>query len=507
MGSMPATGPRLQSAAYIPPMPAEPIIGSASSSALTIGRLVHPQRGIVERMRYGGDQHALLFGPNGKGKGTRVLINNLLEMRDSSIVVVDPKAELAAVTAPYRLSLGPVVIINPYGVLTSLPGYGDLRSWGFNPLAALDPSSPYFNAHASAIADAIISLEGKEPFFPLSARSLIACLVMYVVIEARQQRIAPTMARVRELLCEPSDGPHAGNHYKAIGLPALAAKMMSMGHVGLRNKAAQFTEWNREVHGVVSTAKIQTESFDDDHIRIDLSQNGFDFRAIKKQPITVYVVLPPDMMERQSKWLRLVLTSALLSVLRLRMPGEPKTIFMIDDFFSLGHLEIISTVWSLVRGYGIQMLPVLQDLNQLKKLYPEMWETFVGMAGVVMSYSPNDHSTSEWLSRRTGDTTRISKSKSLSYNEGSSGGTGSGSGPGGFSSSSNSGWSLGTSESTNTNEVKSTLISAHRLRGMRPGFMVTAMDGVSNIVPTYTPPYYDILKLAQRARRNPYYLG
>jgi type IV secretion system protein VirD4 len=81
-----------------------------------------------------------------------------LQLENRSIVVIDPKGELAAVTAPHRRKLGRVVILNPFGVLTDIPGYDDLVSEGFNPLARLDPSSDSFITEAAQLADAMITL-------------------------------------------------------------------------------------------------------------------------------------------------------------------------------------------------------------------------------------------------------------------------------------------------------------------------------------------------------------
>jgi type IV secretory pathway TraG/TraD family ATPase VirD4 len=68
----------------------------------------------MQRGRYGGRvmfdgkraPHLLVIGPNGSGKGTRLLILALLEISGRSIVVIDPKGELAAVTAAWRRTVG-----------------------------------------------------------------------------------------------------------------------------------------------------------------------------------------------------------------------------------------------------------------------------------------------------------------------------------------------------------------------------------------------------------------
>src|SRR5580704_17994210 len=89
------------------------------------------------KIPYQGERHLLLFGPNGTGKGTRFLIPNLLSINDRSIIVIDPKGELPAVTADYRRTISDVVMLNPFDVL-------GLGSAGFNPLASLDSTSPNF---------------------------------------------------------------------------------------------------------------------------------------------------------------------------------------------------------------------------------------------------------------------------------------------------------------------------------------------------------------------------
>src|SRR5277367_327758 len=86
------------------------ILGSTDPAAITLGRFDRRDGTFGGRMRYGEDRHVLVFGPNGSGKGTRLLMPNLLQMENRSLVVIDPKGELAAVTAPYRRTIGEVVI-------------------------------------------------------------------------------------------------------------------------------------------------------------------------------------------------------------------------------------------------------------------------------------------------------------------------------------------------------------------------------------------------------------
>jgi type IV secretion system protein VirD4 len=469
------------------PDPDAGVLGSTEPSAVTLGRFVNADGSFGKKANYGEDRHVLLFGPNGSGKGMRFLVPNLLQIENRSIVVIDPKGELAAITAPYRRTIGEVIIINPFGVLADRTGYKDLTSSGYNPLRYLDPELPSFNAEASWLAEALITVEGNDPHWTRSARKLIAALIMYTRLRDGPDA---SLSTVRKLLTEPVVAPSRdrdGNSIPGNGLPVTALKMLEWKEPkvpALAAKAGQFTRWNREIESIVSTADTQTEALDDFEIAADLSKPGIDFRELKRRPITVYIILPPDMMERHARWLRLLLSAALRGVLRLREPGEMPVLFMIDEFAALGHLQIIETTWALVRGYGVALLPVLQDLNQLKALYKERWETFIGMAGVTAAFGPNDLTTAEWMSRRAGETTTIVENLN----------TGEGLSPGGHSQNQSSGFQ----------QTKVPYLPAHDLFDTPTGHMHVWIANMKNTVPIYAPFWDEITLCEKRGRDNPY---
>ena len=479
------------------------VLGEDAPEAIGFGRYVHPQDGISNKIRYNGERHTMIFGPNGSGKSMRMFVPNLLQMHGKrSLVVVDPKGELAALTAPFRRNVGRVVVLNPFGVFTDREGYQDMRSEGFNPLASLDPHADDFDANAALMAEAMTPTNSNDPYWDLSARTLISALAMFTVLEAHDMvapfaingklppRGAPTMARLRELLCQPST-----YHREPVGLPALAEHMARCEFVGLRNKAGQFTEWQKDVQSVVRTAMQHTECFDDAPIARDLA-GGFDFSIIKREPVTVFLTLPPKMVERHAKWLRLALTAAINACMRPREAGEPRVLFMIDEFAALGRLSVIETAWALLRGFGVQMMPALQDLSQLKTLYGDRWESFLANAGAVVSFGTNDRATAEWLSQRIGETTRTARSSNSNYSDS----TGVSSGENHLSL--NSSHSIGGGDSAAPAKVP--LITPHQLYGLQDGYAVLVLARLSHAIPTYIPAWWENLQCKARVRDNPF---
>lgn len=354
-------------------------------------------------IRYADDRHLITVGPNGSGKTRRLLLPNLAELTDWSILVVDPKGDLACMTAAHREAAGSKIVrLNPFDAL-------GLGSDGYNPVAALDPDSDEFPDDAMGLAEAVIRVEGREPHWSQSAQELIAALIMYVRIVLRD----PSLADVRALL-----GQKTADLRRTVMAPSLTIRdqtVPGMIAAGIRwpcealeAKAARFADIsseNREMLSVISVALTQTRWLDSPRIQEDLRRGAFDFAEMKERPTTVYLILPARRLATHSTWLRLMITSVLQPLVKDTRRAKVPVLLMLDEFAQLGHLPVIEQYLAIMRGYGIKLWAVFQDFAQAKAIYGERWESFLGNAGVVQSYAPQDVGTSKDISELMGQTT------------------------------------------------------------------------------------------------------
>ena len=89
-----------------------------------------------------------------------------------------------------------------------------------------------------------------------------------------------------------------------------------------------------------------------------------------------------------------------------RMNSQPKipSLLILDEMHVLGRMKVLETAAALIAGYGIRLWSFVQDLSQLKDLYRERWETFMGNAGLMQFFGNNDLTTLKYVSERLGQT-------------------------------------------------------------------------------------------------------
>jgi type IV secretion system protein VirD4 len=476
------------------------VIGADASDSILIGRELFDDGMAGDKVLYGGPLHPVLFGQSGVGKGMGLLVPNLLSIVGKSIVVIDPKGQLAAMTARFRHFAGDdVKIIDPFGVLANVVNndagdrFADLRdlglvaSAGFNPIAALDPAAPNFYEDAAVIAEALIKIPPHDPHWAESAQGLVTGLVMW---ERMDRGKDADLENVRRLLTE-ADGYDAEGNLNR-GLHITAARMVARGEredgfevasLGARFAAGHTSD---EMESVRSAADTQTNWLLSRPMRADLKKNGVDFRKLKTgdRPMTVYVILPANFLETHSVWLRLVVSEALRANMTA---GGRRVLLMLDEFAALGHLSIIQKLFGVTRDYGVQIWPVFQDLPQLKGLYPERWETLLGMAGVVQSFRTGDLTTAEWLSKRSGTMTAMAAGSSTGQGQSEAG--------------------RSTNSGDSRNPVPRPTVFAQDIFGWPDGYTLAWFAGERKPLRVFAPHYRQVRSFRDRALPNPYYEG
>ena len=119
------------------------------------------------------DRHIVTVAGSRGGKGVSLIVPNLL-FYDGSVVAIDPKGELAAITARARRDKGQnVIVLDPFGA-SGLSG----AISSYNPLDELDIASPDVIDDAAQIADGLITPSENEPHFTDSARILVTALIL-----------------------------------------------------------------------------------------------------------------------------------------------------------------------------------------------------------------------------------------------------------------------------------------------------------------------------------------
>ena len=379
------------------------------------------------------DRHVITFAGTRAGKGTSCTIPNLC-LWVGSAVIVDPKGENAARTARERAKKPghKVIALDPYNE-AKLPK--ELLG-SYNPLDLIDIESDDAIDLAGMIADSMIVVKNdKDSHWDESARDLIAALILHVCdteeLELRH------LGRVRQLLTkgdpEFRDALIAeGASKKTNAFDALWACMAATEatNENIADEIIGIAEsiiamGDNERGSVLSTSRRNTRFLGTPRIRKVLSSTSFDIDELKTSSggMSLYLCLPARAFPTKARFLRLIISLIFFRMeeIGLEEPacGHP-VLFLLDEFASLGHMEMLEKAAGLMAGYGIKLWPILQDMTQLKKHYRDSYETFVANAGTVMCFANTDLTTLEWLSKRTGETEiiRENKGSSLSNSKG-----------------------------------------------------------------------------------------
>ncbi len=347
------------------------------------------EEGQLHTLVYAGDRHMLTIAPNRSGKGTCIIIPNLLTYK-GSMVVIDPKGENAMITAKHRALKGQkVFVFDPWHIT-------GMETARFNPLDWLKAGDVDIGDKAMLLADAMImSSSDNERFWDEEAKALLVGLLLFVALDPSQKE-ERHLGQVRDLLL--LDGEELAKLFK---------RMIGSPHPMVRSAGARCLQKEEKLlSNVMASLQAQTHFLDSTRLRDSLSRSDFDFADLKHEAMTIYVVMPSDKLSSHGRAPRLLIQQALsVNVSNIEKKPKHSVLFVLDEMPALGKLSMVEDTFGLMAGYGIQIHAVAQDASQLKRIYGDGWESFVSNAGVIQYFGSRDSFTAEYFSKLCGVTT------------------------------------------------------------------------------------------------------
>jgi len=337
-----------------------------------------------------GEGHALIVAPTGAGKSRSVAAPQLLHWNGSA-VVLDIKGELFATTAAFRRNqLGHrVVVLDPWGIT-------GVRSDALNPLDRMAREGANIPDLAYEAA-AMLSPEtdrNLDPFWTERAQTLIAGLIALCATRPSAEYDG-SFRHVWNLL-------HADDLIYSI-TASLDAYPDAVHHFARSILAAflQTAEVTRS--GIAATAQSLMRVFASEAVQASVNTTTFSMDELQRGgKITVYLVVPPAMLESHGALVRVWLASLIGTLLERKVRPIRPTAIVLDEVAQLGRMPQVSTLMTLSRGFGVRAMLFVQSLRQLTATYPNA-TTLIENAGVLMTFGHTNLSQSSDMAALFGD--------------------------------------------------------------------------------------------------------
>ncbi len=350
-----------------------------------------------EMNRLGDDRHLMTIAGSRAGKSRTVLIPNLLRY-PGSVVVIDPKGELARETALARAETfgQSVFVLDPFGT-------SGFESFAYNPLDELDPASDTFIDDIGLVASSLIIADSGDGHWTEAAKNLVTGILLYMYASSGECSL-PRMRRI--LMSE--DAPLAFDGDQS-SLFHLMARMDAFGGLVARIGKSFLEKSEREGSSIVSTAREQLAFLDSLPMANVLRSSPLRLGNLKAQPTTIYLCLPASRLATHARWLRLIVTLAVVELEKDQTKPKHAVLLMLEEFAALQRLEVVERAAGFIAGSGVRLWTILQDLSQLKGHYKTSWETFIGNTGVLQVFGNMDLATTGHVSKMLGNATVLER--------------------------------------------------------------------------------------------------
>ena len=346
---------------------------------------------------WGAEGHWLAIAPTGAGKSTGILMPSIVNWK-SSLVAIDIKGELArSCHAQLQLANTKCLRLDPFGLLDDTP----LENIRLNPITKVFKANDKIEAIKS-LANTLIDSDTTEDHWSQSARMLVAGLIG----AAGDSRKNKSLSGVHKVTTEGNTffkQLQKLNYSEDIAQLVFPALQM-IKDAGVNERGA-----------ILSTVRRQVSFLDNQKIAYALQGDWEpdELLSAKPNPVALFIVLPPEYLATQHRFLRVVIGFIVQAMLNAGTSTSRRLLFALDEAATLGNLELVSSGVGLFRGYGATFLLSFQDYSQLETTYGSKQAQSIQANCNTLLWNCRDQATCEAVSNMLGKQTVVGSSRNL----------------------------------------------------------------------------------------------
>lgn len=340
------------------------------------------------------NRNIMIMGDPGSAKTQGFVITNVLNEKENSIVVTDPKGEVYEYTADFKARQGYEVHVINFSKMN--------KSDRYNPLDYVNSDTEATNV-ATKIVDSA-NKDGKKDVWYYSQRSLLSALILYVKLEEhpenRNMKGVVSFLQNHQEAQDEKEESELDKAFLALRIDHPARKLYELGYKKSRG----------DMKGSIIVSLLTTISdYINDTVANFTSFSDFHLQDVGEKKIMLYVIIP--VMDKSWEGLTNIFFSQLFDQLydsasnnhaKLKNPVN----FILDEFVNLGKFTNYEEFLATCRGYGIGVATIIQSLTQLQDRYnKEKAESILGNCAVQICMGAGNNTTAEYFSKLLGKAT------------------------------------------------------------------------------------------------------
>lgn len=341
------------------------------------------------------NRNVFVVGGPGSYKTQSVVITNLFNETENSIVVTDPKGELYEKTAGIKVAQGYEVHVVNFANM--------LNSDRYNPFDYIERDTQAENVATKIVQSE--NKEGKKDVWFSTQRQLLKALILYVLNERHpDQRNLAGVTNVLQQYDIETDKDRKNSELDHIFLK------LDMKHPARRAYELGFKKAKGEMKASIISSLLATISkFTDEEVANFTSQSDFHLRDIGEKKIALYVIIPV-MDDTYESFINLFFSQLFDELYKSASNNgahlKKEVDFILDEFVNLGKFPKYEEFLATCRGYGIGVTTICQTLTQLQALYGrEKAESILGNHAIKICLNSANDVTAKYFSDLLGKAT------------------------------------------------------------------------------------------------------